>query len=86
MTKVLMRSLELASNRLFAARYNVHTEDYVEPANLSTVDRCLVFGDMVRLLELRPAEPGDAPTHRLSSPGEAQSVHPQADAFPATAG
>ncbi|HXV22799.1 MAG TPA: class I SAM-dependent methyltransferase [Alphaproteobacteria bacterium] len=86
MTKLLMRTLERASNRLFAARYDVRTEAYLEPANLTTVDRRLVFGDMVRFLELRPAEPGDAPAHRLSSADEPQTIGPQPDAFPATAG
>ncbi len=86
LTKLLMRTLERASNRLFAARYNVRTEVYVEPANLTTVDRHLVFGDMVRFLELRPAERGDAPAHRLSSAGEPQPMHSQPDPFPAAAG
>jgi ubiquinone/menaquinone biosynthesis C-methylase UbiE len=84
-TKLLMRTLEQMSNRLFAARYDVHTEDYVEPAGLTTVDRRFVFSDMVRLLELRPAEPGDAPTRRRPATSEAQSIRRQPDGYPAPA-
>lgn len=85
LTKLLMRTLEQMSNRLFAARYDVHTEEYVEPAGLTTVDRRFVFSDMVRLLELRPAEPGDAPTRRRSTVAESQPIRTEPDGYPAPA-
>jgi hypothetical protein len=81
-----MRTLEQASHRLFAARYDVQTEDYVESAGLTTVDRRLVFSDMVRLLELRPSEPGDAPPRRRTTAAEPQSAtRPEPDGYPAPA-
>jgi ubiquinone/menaquinone biosynthesis C-methylase UbiE len=86
LTKLLMRTLEQASHRLFAARYDVQTEDYVESAGLTTVDRRLVFSDMVRLLELRPSEPGDAPPRRRSTAPEPQpATRPEPDGYPAPA-
>jgi ubiquinone/menaquinone biosynthesis C-methylase UbiE len=86
LTKLFMRTLERASNRLFAARYDVQTEDYVESAGLTTVDRRLVFSDMVRLLELRPAEPGDTPPRRRTTAPEARTAaRPEPDGCPAPA-
>ena len=83
--KLIMRTLERMSNRVFAARYDVQTEVYVERAGLTTVDRRLVFSDMVRLLELRPAEPGDAPMRRHSTATEPQTVRGEPDGYPAPA-
>ena len=85
LTKLLMRTLEQMSSRLFAARYDVQTEAYVEPAGLTTVDRRHVFSDMVRLLELRPAEPGDAPPRRRSVASEQPAIRPEPDGYPAPA-
>jgi ubiquinone/menaquinone biosynthesis C-methylase UbiE len=86
LTKLLMRTLEQASHRLFAARYDVQTEDYVESAGLTTVGRRLVFSDMVRLLELRPSEPGDAPPRRRTTAAEPQpATRPEPDGYPAPA-
>jgi ubiquinone/menaquinone biosynthesis C-methylase UbiE len=84
LARIVMRTLEQASNRVFAARYDVDTEAYVERAGLTTIQRRLVFSDMVRLLELRPAEPGDSgPRAVLTS--EEVLTGPQAGAYPAPA-
>jgi ubiquinone/menaquinone biosynthesis C-methylase UbiE len=85
LTRVLMRSLERMSNRLFAARYDVQTEDYVESAGLTTIDRRFVFSDMVRLLELRPSEPGDARPRRRAAPAESPSRRAEPEGYPAPA-
>ncbi len=84
-TKLMMRTLERMSNRLFAARYDVQTEVHVEPAGLVTVERRFVFGDMVRLLELRPAGPGEAHPRRIASAAESHPMLEQPDGHPAPA-
>ena len=85
LTKVLMRSLEQMSSRLFSARYDVQTEDYVESAGLTTIDRRFVFSDMVRLLELRPADPGDAPPRRRAAASESPARRAEPEGYPAPA-
>lgn len=85
LTKLTMRTLERMSNRLFAARYDVQTEIHVEPAGLITVERRFVFGDMVRLLELRPAAPGETPARRVGSAAEPHPMLEQPDGHPAPA-
>lgn len=85
LTKLLMRTLEQMSKPLFAARYDVQTEAYVEPAGLTTVDRRFVFSDMVRLLELRPTEPGEAPPLRRPAATEPSMARPEPDGYPAPA-
>ena len=85
LTKLIMRSLERMSNPIFAARYDAHTEAYVEPAGLAIVDRRLVFSDMVRLLELRPTEPGEIPPRHPSVATEPALARPEPDGYPAPA-
>ena len=84
LTRLLMRTLEQMSSRIFAARYNVQTEAYVERAGLTTVQRRFVFSDMVRLLELKPAEPGSAPARRIVS-AEDNSAIGEPAGYPAPA-
>ena len=84
LTRLLMRTLEQMSNRIFAARYNAQTEAYVERAGLTTVQRRFVFSDMVRLLELKPVEPGSAPMRRVVS-AEDQGAVGEPAGYPAPA-
>src|SRR5262245_52560846 len=83
--RLLMRTLEQASHRVFAARDDVRTEAYVERAGLTTITRRLVFGDMVRLLELRPAESGDSGPRAILEGAEVRAG-PERGAYPAPAG
>ncbi|MCI0431844.1 MAG: class I SAM-dependent methyltransferase [Rhodospirillales bacterium] len=85
LTKLIMRTLERMSNPIFAARYDAHTEVYVESAGLITVDRRLVFSDMVRLLELRPVEPGEIPPRHSVTAAESTLTRAEPDGYPAPA-
>ena len=84
LTRVLMRTLEQMSSRIFAARYDAQTEAYVERAGLTTVQRRFVFSDMVRLLELKPAQPGSPPARRVIT-AEDVSVLGEPAGYPAPA-
>lgn len=54
--RLAMRTLEQVSRRIFSAHYSPKTEAFLDAAGLELIDRRFVFGDMVKMLELRPIE------------------------------
>jgi ubiquinone/menaquinone biosynthesis C-methylase UbiE len=63
--RLVMRSLEQVSRRIFSAHYSPKTEAFLDAAGLELIDRRFVFGDMVKMLELRPVD--GAPRRRRAT-------------------